>query len=129
MSAAVSISPERGDNREALVRADEAMERANKAVDVATEARHSINSHERECVLWRKLHAEKLDHVLAAIDKQGQTIEKVVTTVSDLGAKVQSSEEKSVNYLTIHWLVGGGGVFVAFLFSIIWYLAKDKFGL
>jgi hypothetical protein len=125
----VAYSGERGDNREAMVRADEAMDRANKAVELATEAKHSINSHERECVLWRKLHAEKLDQVLTAVGKQGDAIEKMGATVIDLGAKVQSSQDKAGNYLTREWLLGYALVVFAGMASIIWYLVKDRLAL
>ena len=125
----VAYSGERGDNREAMVRADEAMDRANKAVELATEAKHSINSHERECVLWRKLHAEKLDQVLTAVGKQGDAIEKIGATVIDLGAKVQSSQDKAGNYLTREWLLGYALVVFAGMASIIWYLVKDRLAL
>ena len=125
----VAYSGERGDNREAMVRADEAMDRANKAVELATEAKHSINSHERECVLWRKLHAEKLDQVLTAVGKQGDAIEKMGATVIDLGAKVQSSQDKAGNYLTREWLLGYALAVFAGMASIIWYLVKDRLAL
>lgn len=118
MSSVGYSGPERSsDNREAIARADDAIRVAQEAKQQASDAKHHVERHEDRC-------EERWKAAIATMERIERNVCGLADEIKDIGKRVQSNQERSGNFISKDWIIGGGGALIAGMFGVIWYLVQ-----